>query len=329
MRLRRRPSTASDLKTYVQYLTVDCRYGSLFERLPNVWCSLLKRESLLSAVVEDLDRAHGDRLLGIGVSVFLTDEFFRHAKYPPLFWIGPELIRRIAQNDSTILDVRAIRRANSGEGLNLFIWEADIRPTNEAELFTVSTELIEAFFEFHSGFNIKEVINQYPFGRMFRGAVQHGGWLIQAPSGEYVPVKDPDAVEDTGAPFILGLTRELAHNRPGSWLSTIFDYRVPRLFLTPAEQRLLNTALNNATDDEIAEALTVSISTVKKCWQSVYAKASLRLPELLPDDCCELSGRGRGAEKKRRVLSYLRSHPEELRPVLPLSAKANTGRIFM
>jgi hypothetical protein len=318
MRLRRRPSTASDLREYLTYLRVAARYGSLFERLPEVWCALLERESLLSVVVEDLDRAECDRLTGLTVSVFFTDDFLQHAKSPPLFWIGPELIRRLRQNDSPILDVAAIRRANSGDGLNLFVWEADARAADEAEFFARATELIAAFLECHAGFRIREAITQYPFGRMLPGALRHGGWLMLAPSGEYQPVNDPDAVESAGAPFILGLTRELAVERQGSWLSTVFDYREPHLFLTPAEQRLANSALTGGTDKEIAQALAVSLSAVKKCLESIYAKASIRLPELLPDGSYGLgSERRRGAEKKQRLLSYVRNHAEELRPVSP------------
>lgn len=322
MRLRRRPSTASDLREYARYLTVRARYGSLFERLSAVWCALFKRESLLSVVVEDLDRTERDRLLGLGVSVFLSDDFLRYAKTPPLFWIGPELIRRITRNDSPILDIAAIGRANSGEGLNLFVWEADIRSPDEPGMLATASELIAAFVELHSGFRIKEAINQHPFGRMFREGVELGGWFLEAPTGEYVPVDDAEAVERAGAPFILGLTRELARKRPGTRFSTVFEYRNPRLFLTPAQQRLLNSALSGQTNEEIAQTLAVSVSAVKKCLQAIYARASLRLAELLPDGSCEYGCEGRrGAEKKRRLLTYLRDHPEELRPFSPSSTR--------
>jgi len=325
MHLRHRPATASDLKACVPFMTVHSRYGSLLERLPEVWRGLMQRESLISAVVEDGDRPEGDRLLGFGVSVFLTDEFVRHAKTPPLFWVGRELICRIIQNDSPILDLAAIRRANSREGLNCFTWEVGVLAAAEAEFFAAGIELTKAFIELHSGFKVKEVIGQHPQGRIFRAAVQVGGWLLRDPDGQYAPLRDPVAEEPAG-PFILGLTRELAHVHPGSWLSSIFNYRPPRLSPTRAEQRLLNAALSGQTDEEVAEVLGVSVSAVKKCWQSVYARASFRLPELLLDGCGPLSGGVRGAEKKRRLLLYLRSHPEELRPLLPSSAPAGTRR---
>jgi hypothetical protein len=150
---------------------------------------------------------------------------------------------------------------------------------------------------------------------VFRASVQIGGWLLQNGKGEYEPVDDPEAIERAGEPFVLGITREIAQQSPGSWLASLFDYRAPILFLTPAEQNLLGCALSGGTDEEMAEVLAISTSAVKKCWQSIYTRVGLRLPTLLPDDGYD--GGKRGAEKKRRLLSYLRSHPEELRPSLP------------
>jgi hypothetical protein len=79
------------------------------------------------------------------------------------------------------------------------------------------------------------------------------------------------------------------------------------------------------TDDDITNESDISSSGVKKCWQSIYTRVGLRLPELLPDDC--YNGGGRGVEKKRRLLAYLRSHPEELRPRLALSSERAGSKV--
>jgi hypothetical protein len=318
MRLCHRPATASDLRTYIKHLTVSDRYGDLFGRLADVWCGLLQRELVTASVVEDLDRDKQDSVRGLGLSTFLTDAFTRHAKTPPLFWIGPELIRRMERNDSPILDFFKIRAANSGDGLNVFVWEVDVRSAADQEYLAVAVELGKGFFECCAGFNIKQVMGQHPWGRPFRTAAGGGGWLVNNQSGEYAAPDDLDAVERAGRPFLFGLTRELAYTLPGNWLATLFNYTPPRVFFTRAEQRLLNVALTGHTDQEIADVLAVSLSAAKRCWESVYARVSLRLAGLLPEDGFGLSPvGGRGAEKKRRLLSYLRDHPEELRPALP------------
>jgi hypothetical protein len=223
MRLHHRLANAGDLRTYVNYLMVRERYGDLFGQLADVWCGLLHRDSIIASVVEDLDRNEKDAPLGFGLSAFLTDAFTRDAKTPPLFWIGPELVRRTAQNDSPIMDFSGIRTANSRDGLNLFVWEVDVRPAAGPEYLGVVAELARAFFEIHAGFNIKEVMGQHPWGRSFRTAVRAGGWLVHDRSGEYVLPDDDDldAVERAGSPFLTGLTRELAYKLPGQLLANL------------------------------------------------------------------------------------------------------------
>jgi hypothetical protein len=299
-------------------LTVGGRYGCLFDRLPDLWCALLKREALNSAVVEDLDRAEGDRLVGLAVSVFVTDDFVQQAKTHPLFWIGPDLIRRMTQNESPILERGAIRRGNSREGLNLFLWEPDIRVTTPAEFFPIAAEMGQAATEYHAGFSIKEALGQWPSGPVFRLAAEFAGWFAVERNGQYTPLRDADGCGLSEGPYVLGLTREIAREHPGLALSAIFHYQPPRLFLTCAQQRLLKAALAGDTDEQIAGGLGISLSAVKKCWLAVYAKVSLRAPELLPDDGCNgSSGTGRGTEKRRRLLAYLQTRPEELRPHTP------------
>jgi len=319
MRPRCRPSTASDFKNWLQYSTVRSRYGPLFGQLPRVWASLLSKDQVISAAVEDFDAPQKNGPLGLGLAVFISDEFAREAKTSPLFWIGPELIRRIEKDDSPILDLPAIRKANSRNGLNLFIWEVGVRPLRENEFLAVAADLSTAFFKYHEGFNVKELMAQHPFGDVMRSGFQVGFWSLQNGDVDYAPPPPPEVIENAGAPYVMGLTRELARKMPGCWISTLFNYREPRIFFTPAEQRLLLSALEGHTDDDISNESAISSSGVKKCWQSIYTRVGLQLPELLPQNGSNAGARG--SEKKRRLLSYLRNHLEELRPLLPSSSK--------
>jgi hypothetical protein len=79
---------------------------------------------------------------------------------------------------------------------------------------------------------------------------------------------------------------------------------------------LLSCALSGATDEHLAEMLGTSLPAVKKLWVSIYQRVEDCLPELIPDPLrSDLPLSGRGREKRRRLLAYLREHPEELRPV--------------
>jgi hypothetical protein len=64
---------------------------------------------------------------------------------------------------------------------------------------------------------------------------------------------------------------------------------------------------------------------VKNSWRSIYNRAISSLPEIFLDN----AQAKRGKEKKRRLLAYLRDHPEELRPVSrKLLLQASTRRRF-
>ena len=112
----------------------------------------------------------------------------------------------------------------------------------------------------------------------------------------------------------MRLTRAEALSKPGAGFSALFRYAPPRFGFTPAERRMLRCASAGTTDEAIAGALLLSRSTVKKRWDSIYGRVEQREAAVLsPSVPLDASGK-RGAERRRRLLSYLRDHPEELRP---------------
>jgi len=323
MRLRYRPLEPQDVPTSLRLSNEHDRYGDLFDQLAPIWVELLGGESLIGTVVENLDCPKGQRVVAFGASVFLTDEFVRYAKNPPLFWIGPELIRRFPQGRSPILNFKAIQRANSSGGLNLFMWQAAGRPSSGDELHAIFYELNRGIIEMHRGYLIQEVLAQEASDEELRHAVKAGGYWLNPSTGAYSELPEAREGKLTDRPFIVGITREIALRNPGSWFaSMLFHHTPPQIYFRPGEQRLLRAALTGGTDEELAERLDVSIHAVKKCWISIYQRVAERLPELLPENLDHASARGaRGMEKKHRLLSYLRDHPEELRPILPNGGK--------
>jgi hypothetical protein len=75
----------------------------------------------------------------------------------------------------------------------------------------------------------------------------------------------------------------------------------------------------SGTDTELASALGISVSVVKKTWLSIYQRAGCLLPEPILTNTSLYDGAGkpegeRGKEKRRMLLAYVRDHLEELRP---------------
>jgi len=317
--LRWRPMQPADVDACVAIVTahpvIGPRYGADIENLGRAWRCPLGSAAITRAVVERLDQKPA-RIVGVGVDVFVRDEFIREIKTPPLRWIGPELARRVTGQDSPVLTDDEVRDANSGDGLNVLVWEAIVAPefALRSELFHL---LVGGYVETHRGFLLKEMISaQVDSVELLLGAVEAGG-LYWNPAHQTYEKAAPEPAEIFAArPHLIGITRELQLALRGSWVSTLFDYHPPRFGFSRGEQQLLQTALKSfrGTDQELAVALQLSVPTVKKMWASIYRRVTDCDPELVPDSALAESGtHERGREKRRSLLAYVREHPEELR----------------
>jgi hypothetical protein len=287
------------------------RYADALNDLRAVWLALLGREAFRAVVFEDSQQSRAN-IIGIGVSVFVSDEFLHSQKRPPFFWIGPELVRRISRGESPLLSDRAVREGNTKGGLNLVVWEGAVR----AELWECAeahAAVVSAFVEQHRGFLLKEAVCQ-PSTREFLDVTLRTGAQLLHEDGRYVDFGDRSLGEFFKIPHYVGLTRKVALSRPGAWAGSLFVYQAPQCRFRPSEQRLLLAALRGRTDQELADDLGISLSAVKKTWLSIYNRVSTYLPSLFPNHVAVQEEGERGREKKQHLIGYLRDHPEELRP---------------
>jgi hypothetical protein len=320
MGLKHRPMRPKDVAECAEIIALHPvlgpRYGGRAKPdLLRAWLQLLGSEAMKAAVFEEPE---GARLAirGFGISVFVTDNFVRELKTPPLFWFGPELARRILRGDSPVLSEKQIREANSKEGLNLVVWEALPRPGFD-QRNDIYHLMVTSFIEMHRGFLWKEMITaQVESAERLRWALDAGGLLWSPSRSRYAHSSEGKHQEVIRRPHIVGVTRDVEFGRAGSWVGTLFDYHTPQIGFSRGEQKLLLSALSGGTDKEVHDDLGASLSTVKNTWRSIYNRAALRLPELFVDQSkMDVRSFERGKEKKRHLLAYLREHPEELRPV--------------
>src|SRR5579862_8707077 len=135
MNLRHRPMQPGDIRECVDIIAnhpvIGPRYGPAIRDLPEAWHRLLQCEAKAAVVVQDGEGSRAPICL-LGVSVIVRDDFLREMKTPPHFWVGPELTRRIMDDESPLLTDRQLREANSRDGLNLVCWEGWFRPGYEA-----------------------------------------------------------------------------------------------------------------------------------------------------------------------------------------------------
>ena len=319
MPVRHRPMEPKDVEECAEIVAkhpvIGPRYGSRIKDLPAAWLRLLACEPKRMVVLYADDHPRSP-ICFVGVSIFVTDDFVRQLKAPPGFWMGPELVKRILRGDSPVLLESQFVEANSRGGLNLILWEGCFRSGFETNS-EIQGHVMSTFIEDHAGYRLKEIISSQI------ESVERLRWALGAGTGLWNPVASryeksfsmsPEQIVEK--PHLLGSTREIERTDPWSRIGSLFDYRPPRCGFSRSEQRMLLTALQGGTDEELSREMNISIPTVKKMWISVYRRIDDRLPELSPNRLEPQVGMTRrGKEKKRHLLTYLRKHPEELRPV--------------
>ncbi len=329
MAIRHRPMCPSDVRPCVDIIASVAaarrRYGEALADLYPAWLRLLNYEAKSAVVVEEIAGGR-TTLCAIGVSVFVRDDFIRKLKARP-FWYGPELARRLRRGDSPLLSEREMAETNSGGGMNALVWEGRACPGYETN-WEVYRRLTNAFLEEHRGYLWKEVICcEMETPERLMQSIQMGGLLWDPVAGRYTDgLKEKDAATLLQAPHVVGLTRELEMQRPGSWMGGLFEYKSPRFGFTRSQQRLLLASLDGRIDQELSDELGISLFTVKKMWRQIYERVAACSPELIPANSAADNGNGaseRGPGKKLRLIGYLRDHREELRPLARKRPESN------
>jgi hypothetical protein len=321
MPLQWRPMKPNDVAGCAEIIAshpvISPRCGPVIKYLSRAWLQLLDSEAMTTAVFEEVEKGRVS-LAGVGVGVFVHDEFVRELKARRQFWFGPELAKRVLNGNSAVLSDKEVREANSGEGLNELVWE-----TLPRQSFAQRTEIYhlmgEAYIEIHRGFRLKEMITaQVESPKRLQWAIDAGGLYWDPKAARYVKTVKRGVEEFVRDPHIVGITRELEFGRPGSWVGSLFDYHPPRFWFSASEQRLLIRSISDRTETNgtLAKELRLSLPTVKKMWLSIYDRVAEHAPELIAGDAESSVDGKRGKEKRRRLLAYLQNHPEELRPAL-------------
>ena len=273
---------------------------------------LLGAEALTGVCVEAApsfaaNGRNGRELLGLGLSGFLSDAAADVLIERPAARYALELLDRCLDDERCcgLLDAASIALANAGGGLNLLplFWLQRAVDTNSplgAELAAIG---MESFLGQHRGYNLKRIIKETSAeeAARFEAAGMRTVKRFDSPSGE---------------PVVLALTREEAQaSGYGSALGLLFASRRPRLGFSRIQQQVLERAVDDLADEEIAEHLCLSPHAVNMRWPTIYDRVDSH-----PDLAAAIfyghdrSNGEAGGHKRRRIVAFVRAHPEELRP---------------
>lgn len=281
--------------------------ASIAQRFDARFRSLLDDGSALGAVLDsELD---GRRCVAAGAWAFVTNQVHERLKSIPLTLLDEWLVDEVLPCGG-VLGRHAVARANAGAGLHLLVFYFkgdDASLTEEARLRLVH-EMRAHIFPNFLGYNLCSLTARVRHLSQVDSAVQSGCRIMRTE-----PVPEPVQGEFLPHPVLMHAERDWVHF--GSWIAGVFAWQRPVFEFSVAEQRLLGLAVRGHRDEAIASMCEVGTSTVKKRWDSILARAAAALPELFDADVTSenLPGR-RGREKRSRLLTYLATHLEELRP---------------
>jgi hypothetical protein len=261
----------------------------------------LDNPAFLANVIESDRPIAGHKIVACGMGVFVTKTFADHEIKNPGPALNARIIAAVAAGESVLLSAAQIGSGNARGGIdfvNMYgTWRDGIM--NADQLAEVQALLGTSFVEHFAG---------YRFNRVLKEAIGHSRIALARATGTYRIVAE---FQESGSALAV-VTRESALASPYSLAATMYRYQPPVLRLRPAEQRLLFAALVGKTDAELSAELGLSLEAIKKRWMSVFDRIDQFKPEILSRSGEDTDGRG--PQKRHRVVAYIRTHPEELRP---------------
>ena len=313
--MRYRFATAADLPTCLDLVGPGFRTNRLLQaRVPQLWTTLLEETPASLTVIEDPETQYPESIEAFAACVFVNDAFLAKFLAAPSPYLSAIVYERVLEGDSPILSASAIRDKNSGAGLNLVclhfcLRNPDLEHPRTRQVLQVANT---AFFFFFAGYRINTLVQEV-YGARHAQYLEAGGLRLICDFGAQF-TREGTVPLPSDHPYLFGLRKEEIAPAAVNPLSYFFHSLPPRFHFSGAVQRVLERAMLNETDAEIAARLGVSLDAVKKSWRSIYERVDEVAPRMFGDAPVRPHEGHRSVEKRRHFLEYLRTHLEELRP---------------
>ncbi len=321
-----RPMEASDIASCVELLRGRCAYSDrILGELPRVWRCLIREDALNAVVVERSGHA-GPNPVCFGASVIVTDDWFADALRGREPYLTARTVDAEMSGHTPILRPRAIAQLNAASGLNvLVLHHGETRePLSVENRAALRFRMWRSFIDVTRGYQMKALAQEF-WDEIDPEYVVQGWGRVVTDYAEYFSARGLPLPPIGHRPHLLAATRDEVRARPGDIASPLFVYTPPRICFSRAEQRLLQGALQGLTDHDLAARLRLTLATIKTTWRNIYSRVHRFAPDVLPDSAVDPARSSRQREKRRRVLEYVRRHPEDLRPDL-VAHRGERGR---
>lgn len=271
--------------------------------LPAIWTRLLGQAGFNADVIEDLRRPPGQRLVGMGISIALNAHWQQRMQHSTPAGMAGLIYDELRQQRYALPSDMALGEMNARGEVSFLVLHyhqlhMDMADPDTVEMLGVAMML---FRQAHAGYRLQGLYQE--------GLPEHAPFL------ESMGFRRKTQHDGSQGMAMYGLTREdAAAMMPGPPVRDAFQFCPPRFGFTGAERRMLRLALVQMADADISDELGISQHSIKKLWRSVFNRAGDAMPHLFEEFAAAGEEGTRGPEKRRRLVQYLRQHPEELRP---------------
>lgn len=270
---------------------------------------LLEEERLIGGLIENHEAAGDRTAIAATLSAFVPPEFREAYLDRPWPCLTNWLLLRCLKGDTELfLDRVRQGQGNLTTGLDLVLLDYIQSPMDftSREGRRLMTVFFPFFLSIHRGYNLNSMIVEA--GEIYEQMALTAGFRLHKRLDlESDPPSEPVPAGANPKRAVYLFQRDMVAATPSSTpVPAVFVYLPPRFRFTPGEQRLLLRASEGLTDEEIASTLNISRDAVKQTWRSIHDHAIQVMPDLVP--------RGRGQDKRRRIVAYVRDNAQELRP---------------
>ena len=276
------------------------------ERAAAAWRWLLQQRSFQGAVYFE---PGSPRMLGVAASVFVKRSFAKRERQSPEPGLNARIIASIDSGQPVVLSLPELAADNRDGVLNLVVlyshWHLGV---TQEQRDMVKMLIGVSYLELHGGYRLEQIVTEIvgPCSREYVSNLP--SWKVVTTFDNFFAGQRSSAYERERALGVV--TKETSMAEAGTVAMSTFLHKDPTLGLTDADQTLLLAALRYLSDDEIAEELGISKAAVRWRWAQLFQRVSLVRPDLIGPS----NGDRRGEGKRSRILGFVRTRPEELRP---------------
>jgi hypothetical protein len=279
-------------------------------RAHEAWLQLLQSTHATRSALVEMHANGRTEIVGFGLGSFVKKSFAEAEIREPRPGLNARIIESVVVGDPVTATYAEVRDANTrGDLQNVILetsWKASLPPSVVPEVRAV---LGVAYLELFAGYRFARLITEF-VDKLDVSQREHGidefrvvdrfeNFRRQNPKTSWNPER-----------MLLEVTLDRIRAYPHSIGARLFMHHAPQFGFTRGEQELLELALEGGDDTAMAESLFVTVPAIKRRWATIFERVGRIRPDL-----CPLDGEGtRGVQKRQRVITYVRSHPEELRP---------------